>query len=219
MYSQKRVVASPKFKMLVAHLSKSSDPSKGEEGNPTPLRQAFETQVITTSLGNGVLANVKEAEVILKIKVETKDFGNDNIGNPPPFRPQDEIQILANDTFSLDRVRALKAGTHFGRGEGGGAGNLNDIASDLALVLNDAIVGISASVDPQNANHVLVKSSGVLDRVFIKVYSLSYLLIGGAPPFILEDKDGNVLYNPANAEGGSFVHLIPNKSFSPMGIS
>ena len=83
----RRVVASPQFKMFVAHLKKSSDPSKGEAGNPEPIRQVFETQVITTSMGTGVLGNVDASTNKVRIKVETTDFGNNRAPDPAPPSP------------------------------------------------------------------------------------------------------------------------------------
>ena len=215
----RRVVATPQFKMLVAHLKKSSDPSKGEAGNPQPIRQVFETQVITTSMGTGILGNIDATTNQVRIKVETTDFGNENLGNAPPFYEQDLIQVQTSGYIDVDRINALKAGTHFGRGEGEGAGNINDVASDLALVLNDSVSDITASVDPQNLNHVLVRSNEVSSALFIKVYSFSYLLLNGNPPFIIEDMDGNTLYDPTVAEGGAGVLLVRPNGILPMNES
>ena len=215
----RRVVASPKFKMLVAHLKKSSDPSKGEAGNPQPIRQSFETQVITTSMGTGTLGVVDATTNQVRIKVETTDFGNGNLGNAPPFYEQDLIQIQTSGYIDVDRINAIKAGTHFGRGEGEGAGNVNDVAADLALVLNDTVTDITASVDPQNLNHVLVRSNEVSSALFIKIYSFSYLLLAGNPPFIIEDMNGNTLYDPTVAEGGAGVLLVRPNGILPMNES
>ena len=212
----RRVVTSPKFKMLVAHLRKSSDPSKGEAGNPEPVRQAFETQVITTSVGTGRLGIVDATTNQIRIKVETTDFGNENLGNAPPYYEQDLIQIQTSGYIDVDRITALKAGTHFGRGEGEGAGNVNDVASDLALVLNDTVTDLTATVDPNNLNHVLVRSNEVSSALFVKVYSFSYLLLAGAPPFIIEDMDGNTLYDPTATEGAAGVLLVRPNGILPM---
>ncbi len=216
---KRRVVATPQFKMLVAHLKKSSDPSKGEVGNPDPIRQTFETQVITTSMGTGILGNVDPTSNQIRIKVETTDFGNENLGNAPPFYDQDLIQIQTSGYIDVDRINAVKAGTHFGRGEGEGAGNVNDVASDLALVLNDSVSDITASIDPNNLNHVLVRSSEVSSSLFVKVYSFSYLLLNGTPPFIIEDSNGNVLFDPTANEGGAGVLLVRPNGILPMNES
>ena len=205
--------------MLVAHLKKSSDPSKGEVGNPDPIRQTFETQVITTSMGTGILGNVDPTSNQIRIKVETTDFGNENLGNAPPFYDQDLIQIQTSGYIDVDRINAVKAGTHFGRGEGEGAGNVNDVASDLALVLNDSVSDITASIDPNNLNHVLVRSSEVSSSLFVKVYSFSYLLLNGTPPFIIEDSNGNVLFDPTANEGGAGVLLVRPNGILPMNES
>jgi hypothetical protein len=215
----RRVVTSPKFTMLVAHLRKSSDPSKGEAGNPQPIRQAFETQVITTSVGTGVLGIADNSSHQIRIKVETTDFGNENLGNAPPYYEQDLIQIQTSGYIDVDRINALKAGTHFGRGEGEGAGNINDVAADLALVLNDTESDLEASVDPLNLNHVLVRSKEVSSSLFVKVYSFSYLLLAGAPPFIIEDMNGNVLYDPTATNGSAGVFLARPNGILPMNES
>jgi len=215
----RRTVTSPKFKMLVAHLKKSSDPSKGEAGNPQPIRQAFETQVITTNLGTGVLGIADSTTNQVRIKIETTDFGNENLGNAPPCYEQDLIQIQTSGYIDVDRISALKAGTHFGRGEGEGAGNINDVASDLAQILNDSISDLTASVDPQNLNHVLVRSNEVSSSLFIKVYSFSYLLLAGSPPFIIEDMKGNTLYDPTATEGSAGVLLVRPNGILPMNES
>lgn len=215
----RRVVTSPKFKMLVAHLRKSSDPSKGEAGNPQPIRQAFETQVITTSVGTGRFGIVDATTNQIRIKVETTDFGNENLGNAPPYYEQDLIQIQTSGYIDVDRINALKAGTHFGRGEGEGAGNINDVAADLALVLNDSVTDLTATVDPNNLNHVLVRSNEVSSALFVKVYSFSYLLLAGAPPFIIEDMNGNTLYDPTATEGAAGVLLVRPNGILPMNES
>ena len=212
----RRVVTSPKFKMLVAHLKKSSDPSKGEIGNPQPLRQAFETQVITTSNGTGILGIVNPNTDQVRIKVETTDFGNANLGNAPPYYEQDIIQIQTSGYIDVDRISSLRAGTHFGRGEGEGAGNVNDVATDLASVLDSGIDGINAYVDPANLNHVIVRSNEVTSSLFIKVYSFSYLLLAGTPPFIIEDMNGSVLYDPTATKGGAGVLLVRPNGILPM---
>ncbi len=215
----RRVVASPKFKMLVAHLKKSSDPSKGEVGNPEPIRQAFETQVITTSSGTGILGITDSTTNQIRIKVENTNFGNSNLGNAPPYYDSDLIQIQTSGYIDVDRINAVKAGTHFGRGEGEGAGNVNDVASDLALILNDSISDITASIDPNNLNHVLVRSNEVASSLFVKIYSFSYLLLAGTPPFILEDMEGKVLYDPTASEKASGVLLVRPNGILPMNES
>jgi hypothetical protein len=203
--------------MLVAHHARSSDPSKGESGNPVPLRQVFETQVISSNTGDALLGNTKSREALLRIKVESTDFGNPNLGNAPPYYKSDEIQIIGQNSQDLDRLSSLKAGSYFGQAEGEGAGDVNDVAEDLANILNDMKVNLKAEIDPNNLNHVLVYSRGVFDDLFIRVYSYTYLLLGGDPPFVLEDSDGNILYDPVNE--GAYVNILRKGGMSPMDIS
>jgi hypothetical protein len=169
-------------------------------------------------MGTGVLGIANNNRTQIVIKVETTDFGNANLGNAPPYYDQDLIQIQTSENIDVDRINALKAGTHFGRGEGEGAGNINDVASDLASVLNDSVSEITAKVDPNNLNHVLVRSNEVTSSLFVKVYNFSYLLIGGAPPFILEDENGTVLYDPTVTESGSGVFLVRPNGILPMNL-
>lgn len=203
----------------MAHPQRSSDPSKGESGNPVPIRQVFETQLVTTNLGSGLLANIQSRDPVLRIKVESLDFGNENLGNAPPYYIPDEIQLVGGSLSLTDRLASFKAGNHFGKAEGEGVGSADDVAEDLALILNDPKTGLVAEVDPQNLNHVLVSTKGILDDLFIKVYSYSYLLLAGDPPFILEDFDGNVLYDPTLVEGGSYINILKSRGLSPMEIS
>ena len=78
-------------------------------------------------------------------------------------------------------------------------------------------VNLKAELDPNNLNHVLVYSTGMFDDLFIRVYSYTYLLLGGDPPFVLEDSDGNILYDPVNE--GAYVNILRKGGLSPMDIS
>ena len=214
----RRASTSQRFQLLVAHNRNSSDPSKGEAGNPQPIRRVFETQVVTTHMGTGLMGIVKEEKpVMMRIIVDTLDFYNPNVAPNPIAIPFDEIQVLGQGYLDIDRVTALQAGVHFGRGEGNGnVGAEADIAVDLAESLTDSKSGVYAQVDPQNATHVLVRSVGLIDTLFVKVFSLSYLLLGGTPPFLFEDVDGNVLYDPTLTEGGAGSFLVRANGLNPM---
>jgi hypothetical protein len=214
----RRSSTSQRFQLLVAHNKNSSDPSKGEAGNPQPIRRVFETQVVTTHIGTGLMGIVKEEKPItMKIIVNSLDFQNPNVAPNPIGIAFDEIQILGQGYLDIDRVTALQAGVHFGRGDGNGAvGAEADIAVDLAEALSDPKSGVYAQVDPQNATHVLVRSVGLIDTLFVKVFSLSYLLLGGTPPFLFEDADGNVLYDPTLTEGGAGTFLVRANGLNPM---
>lgn len=213
-----RVVTSPKFKMLVAHNRRPSDPSKGEAGNPEPLRQVFETQVITTNMGVGKMGVASSRPTVLRIIVNSTDFADRNI-NPQPALPhkiQDQLQILGHGFLDVDQVVALRAGTHFAGGEGEGGGDEATVATELASILNDLKAGLKAQVDPLNNTHVLVQAEAILDTLFIRVYSYAYLLLGGDPPFIIEDGDGNTIYDPTLTGEASKVALIRANGLLPM---
>jgi hypothetical protein len=51
------------------------------------------------------------------------------------------------------------------------------------------------------------------------VYSFSYLLLAGTPPFIIEDMNGSVLYDPTATEGGAGVLLVSPNGILPMNES
>lgn len=212
-----RQATSPTFKMLVGHNLRSSDPSKGESGNPVPLRRSFETQVVTTHLGNAVLAVANPDQTGIRIVVNTANFGNINLGAVAVY---DEIQVLSSGMFDQHQVPALQPGNHFSRTAGGGVGVVNDVAADLAAVLNETGMGIKAEVDPNNLNEVICTSSGLTDPLFVKVLAYSYDLIGGAPPFVIQDLNGNVLYDPAVAtNSGAEALVVLPKSLRAMTIS
>lgn len=191
--------ASPKFKVLVAHPQKSSDPSKGEAGNPTMIRRGFEMQVISTHRRNGSLGLVEPQRMpSLIIKVNSADYFNEAIGNPPPYYSLDEIQTYAHDIEKSDKIPSLKAGLDFGQAIGNGAGNLVTLASQLASALNDVGMGVFAQVNANDNTKVEVSSTSIEDNTILTIISYSYLLLNGAPPFTIEDVNGNTLYNPAD---------------------
>ena len=64
-----------------------------------------------------------------------------------------------------------------------------------------------------------MRSNEVSSALFIKVYSFSYLLLNGNPPFIIEDMNGNNLYDPTAVEGGAGVLLVRPNGILPMNES
>ena len=205
--------ASPKFKMLVAHPQKSSDPSKGEAGNPTMIRRGFEMQVISSKRRNASLGVVEPQRMpALIIKVNSADYFNGLIGNPPPFYDLDEIQAYAHDIEKSDKIPSLKASEEFGKAIGNGAGNLATLTSELASALNDSQMGVFAKVNDVDDTKVEVSSTSIEDNIILTVISYSYLLLNGVPPFTIEDVNGNTLYNPAdnNTSVGTVVGTSKN---------
>lgn len=204
-----RIATSQRFKMLVGHNLRSSDPSKGEAGNPVPIRRAFETQVITTHMGNAVLAIANPNRTGIRIVVNSLHFGNVNLGGAVKY-DYDEIQVQSSGMFDQDRVPSIQVGNHIARLMGEGAGNVNDLASELAGALNESGMGLKAEVDPLVLNQVICTALGTTDALFVKVLSFSWDLLGGIPPFVIQDLDGNVLYDPATADNSGAVALVIN---------
>lgn len=209
--------ASPKFKLLVAHPTKSSDPSKGEAGNPVPLRQAFETQLLTTQRRTGSFGLVNNTQLpSLVIKVNTTDYFNPRTANVPPYYNFDEIQAYANDIEIKDTLPTLKAGDHFGQAIGNGVGAVVDLASELAVALNGLNLGMKASVSLADNTKVEVTPNQIDDNLILSVISYTYLLLNGAPPFTIEDTDGNTLFDPAIGDKAVGTVLGKNKNVNPM---
>ena len=214
-----RVSVSQPFTMLVAHRERASDPSKGESGNPTVIRTGFKTQVITTQNGVGVLGNFTSKKVHLIIKVNTAYYGNTRLGNAPPFYSQDRIQAYASSLNGLDQVPPLKAGEDFGQAQGEAAGNaaaLTAIAASLATALNDLDLGIKASVNLVDDTKVEVQTDSIEDSLILNLISFSYKLLAGAPPFVIQDAEGNTIYDPDTDDLASKTLVIRSKDIDPI---
>lgn len=202
---------SQKFTMLVAHHRRASDPSKGVAGNPEPLRQGFEMQVISGQRRAGTLGNVEPTLLpSVVIKVNSTDFFNQRTANPPPYYDLDEIRAFASDMEKSDLLPALLVGEHFGQTIGNGVGAVADLASELATALNDISLGIVARVSALDNTKVEVMPATAEDNIILSVVGYSYLLLNGAPPFTIEDTEGNTIYDPAN--GDTAVGTIVAKS-------
>ena len=213
-YLQKSTVSAP-FKMLVAHHTRASDPSKGEAGNPVKIRNGFEMQVVTTQHRTASLAYVQDNAPALVIKVNSADFANSAIGNPPPYYDLDSIQALASDIQKSDQITPLSAGVHFGQAHGHGVGAIPDLASELAEALN-TLDGIEANVSSTDNTKVEVATSAIDDNLVLTVVSYSYLLLNGVPPFTVEDINGNTLYNPADGNTSTGTVVSKSKDVGPI---
>jgi len=201
--SKNQVSTSQKFKMLVGHYAKSSDPSKGESGNPDTLRHGFETQVIQTVLGNGTLGVNDGSKTQLIIRVNSTEYGNGSVVPAPPFYDHDTILVYSGGVTDNPNTPALIAGIDFGVNEGNGQGNVNDVATELASVLTDPKMGISASVNQNALNEVIISSSYITENLIVRVRSLSYNFFNGVPPFSIVDIDGTVLFDPVVNQSAS----------------
>jgi hypothetical protein len=208
---------SQKFTMLVAHHRRASDPSKGVSGNPEPLRQGFEMQVITGQRRVGTLGNVEPTPLpSVVIKVNSADYFNQRTANPPPYYDLDEIRAFASDMEKSDILPSLQAGEHFGQTIGNGAGSLVDLASELATALNDLSLGVIARVSALDNTKVEVLPSVVEDNIILSVVGYSYHLLNGAPPFTIEDTDGNTIYDPALSSSAVGTVVAKSRNVKPI---
>jgi hypothetical protein len=190
----RRVGVSEPVTLLAPHSSKPSDPSKGEAGNPQYTRMGVMGQVLSTSVGSGIFGSLDSESYQVAIKVNSLDFANPANGSPA-YYPLDEIRVSQVTTIRQDSMCVLKAGVHFGFGAGNGVGVIADVASELAIVLNDNRMGIRAIVDPDNNNRVLIGATTVGESLAISVACFSYRLVAGLAPFIIEDFEGNLLFS------------------------
>jgi len=216
---RKRIATSPPFKMLVAHLERSSDPSKGEAGNPVAIRQSFQSQVITSPEGVGFHGLVGAQSPTAIIKVNSTEYGNTNVVAGPPFYDKDTIQIWAGGLEDSSSIRTLEAGSDFGVGQGNAQGNPSDVASSLSSALNHLDLGVKASVDPNDATQVIVKSVTPTDPLILSIRSVAFNLFNGNPPFLILSVDGNTLYDPSvNGKSNARV-FIRSTGIDPMIIN
>lgn len=195
--TKRQVITSPPFTLLVAHLESSSDPSKGEAGIPKPIRQGFTVQQITSSKGVGTLGSVSEKLTTLAIRVNSTEYGNPLVVQAPPFYDRDFLQIYSQGLTDNSGNPKLIAGDHFGRGEGHGQGNPSDVASSLSEALNHYGFGLKAKIDPGDATRILVSSESVSDSLVVNIKSVTFNLFNGNAPFVVEEVDGTVLFDPA----------------------
>lgn len=212
----KQISTSQPFKILVAHPSFSSDPSKGEAGNPPPLRQAFQGQVIQTTAGTGVLGNVTTNRTTLIIEIASTEYGNPNVVQAPPFYDQDLIQVYSHGYTDNPSNRPFIAGYDFGSTAGNGQGLTTDVASSLVTLLNNHGLGVTAELDPNNASRVRVSSTSITDPLVINISSIAFNLFNGNPPFKVYALDGSALYDPAvDGKGTARIIYEPN-SVTPL---
>ena len=107
------------------------------------------------------------------------------------------MQIYSQGLTDNSGNPRLIAGDHFGQGEGHGQGNPSDVASSLVSCLNSYGLGLKAKIDPQDNTRVLISSLAISDSLVVNMKSVAFNLFTGNPPFVVEEVDGTVLFNPA----------------------
>lgn len=210
-----RATATQKFTLLVGHTTRSSDPSKGESGNPPVIRRGFTCQAITTQKGGGMLGIFNSKKVSLIIKVNTTNYGNQRLGGAPPYYDLDYLQVYGGINM-IDSLPDVVAGITFGQDEGEGAGAVVDVAAELAAALNEVDLGIKARVSDADNTQVEVYTDSIDDTLVIRVAAYSYKLFGGAPPFVILDHNGNTVFDPAVGDRASGVVYALTRDIDPI---
>ena len=192
-----RVAAPPKFKVLVANLSGSSDPARNTGGNPVKLRTGFVLQMLHTP-GSVVRMNgptqqpppVSAINNMARIVVTSARYWDSTVTPPGPFYYQEELRAF--DQYP-------QAATDFGVGEGSNTGPVNTVASEIASWFNASVAGVSAVAV---ANTVYMSTNRV-DALFpVQATNDMSTLLGGLI-FTLQDGAGTTL-NVAGRRRSSF---------------
>lgn len=192
-----RVAAPPKFKVLVANLSGSSDPARNTGGNPVKLRTGFVLQTLHTPSGNvrtgGTTQQpppVSAGNNMARIAVTSARYWDPTVTAPGPFYYQEELRAF--DQYPL-------AATDFGVGEGSNTGPVNTVASEIASWFNAAVPGVSAT----SVGATVYMTTNRVDALFpVQATNDMSVLLGGLI-FTLQDGAGNTL-NVAGRRRRSF---------------
>lgn len=192
-----RVAAPPKFKVLVANLSGSSDPARNTGGNPVKIRTGFVLQMLHTPAGNvrtgGTTQQpppVSAVNNMARIQVAAATYWDPSVAPPGPFYYQEECRAF--DQYPL-------AATDFGVGNGSGAGPVNTIASDLSDWFNASVPGVSAT----SVGDTVYLSTNRVDPLFpVQATNDMSALLGGVT-FNVKDGAGTTL-NVAGQRRRSF---------------
>ena len=184
-----RLATPPKFKILVANLAGSGDPSRGPAGNPTKLRTGFILQQVVLPDGTARVAGPVQHPAAPAagaydgaIVAENPDYWDPTVAPPPPFLAQEEVTV--GDTV-------LVAGETFGVGNGSGAGTVNDIAASLAENLNlvpgvravavaDTAYFTSTGLAPYLSVQATNELSAITAATLFNVYGPGGVLLTGA---------------------------------------
>lgn len=203
-----RFAAPPKFKILVANLAGSSDPSRGPSGNPEKLRTGFVLQQMVlqdgTARTNGptqVIPAVDATHYTAAIKVLSARYWDSTVAPPGPFYYQEECRVF--DQYPM-------AGVDFGVGNGSLAGPVNTIATTLALWVNDSVEGVTAVAVGDTA---YMTSSRADARLPVQATNDMSTLLGGLI-FRVVGPNGEVLSGTGH-QRASFYVAKPVKTQEP----
>jgi len=163
------------FTILVAALTQSSDPSRGESGNPKVARGGFKLSMITTPQGNGRVGGPVQtppapsaASFTASIKIVNSDFWDPAVAPPAPLYLREEVALF--DQY-------ITASEEFGAGNGSGAGPTTAVATSLAKALNQ-YQDIKAVAVASDVYITSMSSNGTLP---IKATDDMSTILGGVP--------------------------------------
>lgn len=129
-----RYATPPQFKILVANLAGSGDPSLGPAGNAVKVRTGFVLQQVLLPDGTGRVGGPVQQPAApaagaydAAIKVVAPDYWDPTVAAPPPFLAQEEVVVGADVSV---------AGESFGVGNGSGTGPVAAVATSLSAALN-----------------------------------------------------------------------------------
>lgn len=107
-----RVAAPPKFKVLVANLSGSSDPARNTGGNPVKLRTGFVLQMLHTPDGNVRTGGptqqpppVSAVDNMARIQVLAPDYWDPTVAPPRSLLLPRRVPYVRSVPDGGDRLR------------------------------------------------------------------------------------------------------------------
>ena len=204
------VAAPPKFKVLVANLSGSSDPARNTGGNPVKVRTGFVLQMLHTPDGN-VRTNgptqqpppVSAVNHTARIQVLAPDYWDATVTPPGPFYYQEECRMF--DQYST-------ASTDFGTGLGSGTGPVANIAADLATWINLSVTNVEAT---SVGDTVYMATNRVDERFPVQATNDMSVLLGGTI-FAVLDSAGTVLNTASKRRASFFIPKVVKSQAAPI---
>lgn len=208
-----RHTAPPKFKILVANLAGSSDPSRNSGGNPVKLRTGFVLQQMVLADGTKRLEGPTQSpppvsaaatDHTVSIQVANPTYWDPTVTPPGPFYYQEEVRVY--DQYPL-------AGSDFGVGQGSNTGPVATVASSLADWITKVMTGVSAVAV---ADTVYLAPTDVEPLFPVQATSDQYLLQGfPGPVFNVRDNLGNLLNSPTNLRATFYLPKLVKSQSAP----
>lgn len=208
-----RHTAPPKFKILVANLAGSSDPSRNSGGNPVKLRTGFVLQQMVLEDGTKRIEGPTQSpptisaaatDHTVSIQVANPTYWDPTATPPGPFYYQEEVRVY--DQYPL-------AGTDFGIGFGSNTGPAVAVAISLANWLDIVLTNAQVLV---GADTVYLSPMDVEPLFPVQATSDQYILQGlPGPVFNIRDNLGNLLNSPTNLRATFYLPKLVKSQSAP----